>query len=196
MVNGLCFSVTPSSLLIACQIHPFSHWWQRLPFQEQIGCQSLAEGHFDMQLRGGKIRTINLPITIRPTLPPEQQPPCNGHWTMKTATPVILRRYDFCYVLTEKLWEAEMTNCAFKPRSTYYFSPLVSQPTSHSLYHRMGCFQLPSCDRCMELIVTTHPTSKPFLNNVNWTNSIQHCTPWDVNECSRNKEESGPWGKM
>lgn len=97
--------------------------------------------------------------------------------------------YEFCYVLTEKPWEAEMTNCAFKPRSTYYFYHLfLNQPLTVFITRCEQIFQLPSCDLCMELIVTAHPTSKPFLNYVNWTNSIQHWTPWDVNECSGKKK--------
>ena len=42
---------------------------------EQVGVQYLAQGHFDMQLSGAGICTSDFPITSRPALPAELQPP-------------------------------------------------------------------------------------------------------------------------
>ena len=75
------------ALYKTCHIDPFTHtfihWWQRLPckvptaHQEQFGVQYLAQGHFNMQMRvGGGIWT---PITRRPALPLELQPPLFTH---------------------------------------------------------------------------------------------------------------------
>ena len=46
---------------------------RRIIHQEQFGAQYFAQGHFDMQLAG--IQTGDLPITRRPALPIEPQPP-------------------------------------------------------------------------------------------------------------------------
>ena len=83
---------THKALYNTCQIHLFTntfiHWWQRLPckvstaHQEQFGVQYLVQGHFGMLLGGARICTSNLPITKRPTVPPEPQLP-DFHFSRK-----------------------------------------------------------------------------------------------------------------
>ena len=48
-----------SAFSSTCHIHPFTHWWQRLPYkvptthQEQFGVHFFPRGHFNMQLNLG-----------------------------------------------------------------------------------------------------------------------------------------------
>ena len=43
--------------------------------QEQFGVKYLAQGHIDTRTGGAGNRTTDLPISGRPALPPEPQPP-------------------------------------------------------------------------------------------------------------------------
>ena len=53
--------------------HTFIHWWHS--HQEQFGVKYLAQGHIGMWTGGAGNRTVDLPISGWPALPPEPQPP-------------------------------------------------------------------------------------------------------------------------